>query len=237
MRKLLLLVGGLVALTSSANAQESQPSSYQSREVPLGSFERLEVSGPFKIAVFIRGGPAKARLSGPPALLADTIAEVNGSTLTIRFREGARWSWNPGSGVNVVVWAPSLASTRVTGASQVEVIGVAGKTFSAATEGSGTIVLRALDADRVQFATGGSGGIVAEGTAREGAYAAGGSGAIDAKRLRVQTASIAVGGTGSIYADVSGTAKVAVAGSGRVDVVGGATCIKHLPNSPQIECR
>ena len=237
MRKLLPLVGGVVALMSSANAQEAQPTSYQSRDVPLVSFDRLEVSGPIQVGVFISGEPARAHLSGPPALLADTIAEVHGNTLTIRFRQGATWSWNPGSGVNVAVSAPSLVSTRVQGAARVEVNGVSGETFSAATDGAGTLVIRALDAGRVQFATGGSGGITAEGTAREGVYAVGGSGAIDAKRLRVETASIAVGGAGSIHADVSGTAKIAVGGSGRVSVVGGATCIKHLPNSPQIECR
>jgi hypothetical protein len=237
MRKMLLTAAGALALAGSAHAQEIQPNPYQSRDVPIGAFERVEVSGPFRVGVLIGDEPARVRLSGPPALLADTIAQVDGDTLTIRFREGARWSWNPGSGMNVVVFAPSLVSARVHGAAQVEIVGVRSQMFSAATDGSGTIVIRGLESERVQFATGGAGGITAEGFAREGAYATGGSGSIDARRLRVENASIAIGGSGSIYADVSRTANVSMGGSGRVDVVGGATCIGHPAGSSRFECR
>jgi hypothetical protein len=237
MRKMLLAAGAVFALVGSTHAQETQPNPYQSRDIPLDTFDRVEISGPFKVGVLISGEPAQVHLSGPPALLADTIAKIDGDTLTIRFRNGVRWSWNPGSGVNVFVSAPNLVSARVHGAAQVEIDQVRGKTFSAATDGSGSIALRGLDVGRVLFATGGSGGITAEGSARGGTYAVGGSGSIDAKRLRAETASISIGGAGSIYADVSRTANVSVGGSGRVDVVGGATCIKQPAKSPLIECR
>jgi hypothetical protein len=237
MRKMLLTAGAALGLVGPTHAQETQPSPYQSREVPIGNFDRVQISGPFKVGVLVSGEPAQVRLSGPPALLADAIVKVDGDTLTIRFREGARWSWNPGSGVNVFVTAPSLVSARVQGSAQVEIDQVRGDTFAAATDGSGTITLRGLDSGNVLFATGGSGGIIAEGIARQGIYAVGGSGSIDAKRLRVENASIAIGGAGSIYADVSRTANVSVGGSGRVDVVGGATCIKQPAKSPLIECR
>ena len=237
MRKLLLTIAGAFALAGSAQAQETQPNPYQSRDVSIGAFERIHVSGPFRVVVVIGDEPARVGLSGPPALLTDTIATVDGDTLTIRFREGARWSWNQGSGMNVVVIAPSLVAARVHGAAQVEIVGVRAETFSAATDGSGTIVLRGLESGRVEFATGGSGGITAEGFAREATYATGGSGSIDAKRLRVENASIAVGGAGSIHADVSRTANVTLGGSGRVDVVGGATCVSNPAGSPRIECR
>lgn len=237
MWKMLLATGGAFALVGSAQARETQPSLYQSRDVSVDAFDQLEVSGPFKVGVFISGEPAQVRLSGPPALLADTIAKVDDDTLTIRFREGATWSWNPGSGVNVFVSAPKLVSARAQGAARVEIDQVRSEMFSAATDGSGTIVLRGLETGRVLFATGGSGGITAEGVAREGSYAVGGSGSIDAKRLRVETASIAIGGAGSIYADVSSTADISVGGAGKVDVVGGATCTKQPAKSPRIECR
>lgn len=236
MRKLLMLVAGMLVLTTSALAQKAQPNSYQTRDLSLGSFDRLEVTGPFKVLA-VAGETPQVSISGPPALLADTIAEVRGNALTLRFREGASWSWNPGSGVNVVVSAPRLVSVEVQGPAQVEVSGVSGDNFSAATGGSGTIVLRGLDGERVRLATSGSGGIRAEGTAHEGTYTTAGSGSIDAKRLRVESASIAIGGAGSIYADVSGTANVAVSGSGKADVVGGANCNTHTSDSAKVECR
>lgn len=233
----LLSISGALALTGLAHAQEGQPNPFQTRDVPVTSFNRLEVAGPFKVFVLVGQEPGKVSLLGPPALLNDTVATVEGQKLTIRFRDGANWSWNPGSGVNVFVSSPALISATVKGAAQVEIDGPKGDTFSADTNGSGSIVLRELDARSVLFATGGSGSITAEGTADEGTYALGGSGSIDAKRLRVQTARIAVGGAGSIYADVSRAANVSVGGSGRVDVVGGADCIKGGANAQHIECR
>lgn len=218
-------------------AAEQNPSPYQSRDVPVGRFDRLRVSGPFKVGVLVSGEPAQVHLMGPRALLADTIATVEGDILTIRFREGATWSWNPGSGVNVFVTAPNLDAVNVEGAAEVEISGARGDMLSAETAGSGTITVRELDVGRVQLATSGSGGITVEGRAREGTYVVGGPGSIDAKRLRVENASIAIGGAGSAYADVSDAANISVNGSGRVEVVGGATCIKQPTNSPRVDCR
>jgi len=232
-----------VATISSVGAQEVQPNLYQTHEIPVGTFDRIVISGPIKAVTFSgpSGGPlivtGLVSVSGPPALISDVIAEVEDGTLTIRFRDDANWSWNHGSGVNIFVHAPSLVSARVEGAGQLKLYRVQGEVFSAATDGSGTIVLQDIDAGQVMLATGGSGSITAEGTAKEGTYAVGGSGSIDAKRLRVATANVAIGGSGSIYADVSDTANVAVDGSGRVDLVGGANCIKEPSDSKQIECR
>jgi len=137
----------------------------------------------------------------------------------------------------VVVFAPNLRATSADLAASVEIGGLQGDMFSASTDGSGSIVVRQLDVGHVQIATGGSGGVTVEGKARDASYVIGGSGSIDAKRLRVEHASIALGGSGSIYADVSKTASVSVSGSGRVEIVGGASCTKQPTNSPQIDCR
>jgi len=215
----------------------AQTAPYQDRAVPIGTFDRLKVSGPFKVGILVNDESAQVRLVGPPALLADTIATVEADTLVIRFREGATWSWNPGSGVNAFVSTPSLHAVSVEGAAVVEVYGGRNDTFSATTQGSGTINVRGLDVRHVQLATGGSGGISVEGRARDGTYVVGGAGSIDAKRLRVENASIAVGAAGSAYADVREAANISVTGSGRVEVVGGATCIMLPAHSPQAECR
>jgi DNA-binding CsgD family transcriptional regulator len=214
-----------------------QPDSYRYRDVAVGAFDRLKVSGPFKVGVLVSPEPAHVQLVGPPALLADVIATVEGDTLVIRFREGATWSWNPGSGVNAVVFAPSLSAVRVERAGNVEIIGVRGDMFFAATEDSGTVAVRQIEVGHIQLETGGSGGISVEGRARAAAYVVGGAGSIDAKRLRVENASIAIGSSGSAYADVSKAANVSVSGAGHVEIVGGATCIKQPINSPQIDCR
>lgn len=218
-------------------AEARTPGSYEDRDVPIGTFERIEVTGPFKVGVMVGQNPTEIKLLGPPAMLDDTIARVEGGTLIISFREGASWSWNPGAGVNIVVFAPELVSVRLTHAGTVEISGVRGDAFSATTDGSGSIDVRDIQTERVMFSTGGAGGITAEGTAREGTYVVGGPGSIDAKRLSVETASVAIGGAGSVHADVSVRANVTLTGAGRADIVGGATCIKQPATAARIECR
>ena len=214
-----------------------QPDPYQYRKLPLGAFDRVKVSGPFKVAVIVGTDTSRIELVGPPALLADTIATVEGGTLVIRFREGATWSWNPGSGVNAVAFAPNLTAVRLERSGEVEVGGPRGDLFSASSDGSGSILVRQLDVGHVELATSGAGGITVEGSARDGTYVVDGAGSIDAKRLRVESASIAIGGSGSAFADVSKTANISVTGTGRVDLVGGAACIEQPAHSPQVQCR
>jgi DNA-binding CsgD family transcriptional regulator len=229
------------ALTKAEPARPGvQPDPYRYRKIATGAFDRLKVTGPFKVGVIVGPEPARVELVGPPALLADTIATVEGTTLVIRFREGATWSWNPGSGVNAVVFAPRLTAVRLEGSGDVEINGLRGDMvpgFSAATDGSGSIVIRQLDVPHVDLATSGPGGITVEGRARDGTYLVGGPGSIDAKRLRVARATIAVSGAGSAYADVSKTANISVTGAGGVDLVGGATCIEQPAHSPHVQCR
>jgi len=227
----------LPKITAIRTRAGDQPDAYRYRDIPTGPFDRLKVSGPFKVGLFVSDEPGLVRLAGPPALLADTIVTVEGDTLAIRFREGATWSWNPGSGVNIFVSARNLSSVSLEGAGDVEIAGAHGDMFSATTDGSGSIVIRQLDVGHVQLATAGAGQITVEGNARDAAYVVGRSGSIDAKRLRVEKASIAIGGAGSAYADVSKTADILVNGTGRVDIVGGATCVEQPANSPQIQCR
>jgi hypothetical protein len=218
-------------------AAEANPSPYQYRIIPVGTFDRLKVSGPFNIGVGVIDEPGQVRLQGPPALLADTIVSVEDGALSIRFREGAAWSWNPGSGVNISIFTPRLASVALEGPAIVEVSGVRGETFTAVTKGAGIVKATGIDVGLASLTTGGAGSISAEGSARKATYIVGGSGSIDAMRLRVTNASIAIGGSGSSYANVSGNANIALVGSGRVEVVGGATCNKQPAESRRIECR
>lgn len=222
--------------SGSSAAANQNPSPYQTRDVSPGRFDQVTVSGPFQVGVIV-GQPSHVSLQGPPALLADTVIAIEGGILTIRFREGAKWSWNPGSGINVVVFTPALSSVHVEGAADVEIGGVRGDEFAAATDGSGSIKIRGMRVGTVQLTSAGSGGITAEGTARDATYIVGGSGSIDAMRTESSNATIAINGSGSAFADVSGTANISINGGGHVQVVGGAKCVKLPINSVRVECR
>ena len=237
MKKILFAVLAAVGMAGSGQAQESPENAFVSQSLELAAFDKISVSGPFKVSVYVTDAPTEVVLTGPPSMIADTIAEVDSGALAIRFSEGADWSWTPGSGMHLLVTVPALSVVEVHGAGQVEILQIRGEVFEASTSGSGSITLQNMDVGEARFATGGSGSIMAEGIARSGRYATSGSGSIDAKRLRVADADIAVGGSGSIFADVSGRANVVVEGSGSADIVGGAECETQDRGSGSIECR
>ena len=221
------------------SASERNPSPYPVLDVPVGPFDEVEVAGAIQVFVMIHGEANMVSLQGPRALIADAVVAVEDGKLSVRYREGANWSWNPGSGLSVVVRTPSLESIHVQGPGTVEVWGPQGDSFAATLENAGSIEITGMEVETVRLSTNGSGSITATGSAREASYSVNGAGSIDAMRLRVQDADIAIGGAGSNYANVSGEARISLANrrGGGVEVVGGGTCITQPANSDRVECR
>ncbi|WP_271079607.1 GIN domain-containing protein [Aurantiacibacter sp. MUD61] len=222
-----------------ASTAERNPSPYPVLNVPVGQFDEVQVSGAIQVFVIAGADAHGVRLHGPRALIEDAIVDVEEGRLSIRFREGANWSWNPGSGLNVVVRTPSLSAIHIDGPVLAEVMQPRGESFTASTQAAGSIEITELDVGTVQLSTHGAGGITVSGSAREADYSVGGAGSIDAMRLRVTDAEIEISGAGSNYANVSGEAQIALTRDrgGRVEVVGGGTCVTQPANSDRVECR
>ncbi|MEO1731639.1 MAG: DUF2807 domain-containing protein [Pseudomonadota bacterium] len=241
MKKVLTLcvASAMAAACSGTPPVERAPGEtfYETKNLPIEAAEAVAVRGPFKVTVFGTADAPEVTLMGPPEMIADTLVEVQESTVSIRFVEGAEWSWNTGAGMHALVNLPSLNSVALQGSGSIKVYGAKAASFEAGTGGSGSITITGLEADNVELGVGGSGSVSAQGTATNASYGVGGSGIVDAKRLRVATAQIGIGGSGSIYADVSESAEIGVGGAGKVEVVGGAECTFEQPQAGQIECR
>ncbi|WP_280842168.1 DUF2807 domain-containing protein [Pontixanthobacter sp. CEM42] len=224
---------------ASASTGERDPKHFPVVTIPVDEFDKLEVTGAFKVSVFVSDSPNRVALVGPRSMTSDVIATVDDGILTIRFREGAERSWNPGAGVNVSVSTPNLSSVSIDGPTLTEINGPKGDSFTATTQAAGSIEITRLDVGKVALATKGAGGISVGGSAREASYTTGGAGSIDAKRLHATNAKMTVGGAGSIYADVSGESEISLRQprGGRVEVVGGGTCTSQPANSDRIDCR
>lgn len=232
------LLAALVLINGApAAAQSLNPSPYETRDDAIEPVERIEVRGAFKVSVYRTDSDAQVRFHGPAEMIADAEATISDGVLTIAYKDGKPWSWNPGSGTNVVIKLPSVSSIKTVGPAQVAVVRPLSEEFSAATEGAGRIEVSDLAAKKVRAATGGSGTIKLDGTADAAQFAIGGSGSIEGKRLRTANADIAIGGAGSVYADVTDTANVAKMGAGKVEIVGGASCTISPPDARGVDCR
>ncbi|MEO0420107.1 MAG: DUF2807 domain-containing protein [Pseudomonadota bacterium] len=222
-----------------AQSQELNPPVYPTRSDTIALADKLEVQGTMHVMVFtdLQREP-RVSFQGPEPLLSDAMATVKDGTLTLAFKDGKPYSSNPGSRLSAVVYLPSIDGVKVEKSpAEVRVFGNNSDEFSAAVGGAGQIKIERLEAKRMNAAIGGAGSIRIEGTADEASFAIGGAGSIEGKRLRVATAKIAVGGAGSVYADVSDTADIVVGGSGRVEIVGGATCNIRPDSIDKVECR
>jgi len=238
MKNLVLAVlAGVVLSGCSTPGLAPGESPYETKVIAIENAERIEVTGAIK--VLARGGSdtPQVTLTGPPEMIADAVVEVDGDTLSIRYVDGANWSWNPGSGMNASVQLPKVSSVGNTGPGSITVRSPMASDFGAGTGGSGKITVTGLDAETVQLGVGGSGSIEVKGTANSGQFGIGGSGSIEAKRLRLKSAQIGIGGSGSVYADVSESAEIGIGGSGRVEIVGGAECTFAESQANQIDCR
>lgn len=238
------LAGAVLALPAAGGAQgDRNPSPYETRSSDVAAVSKVRIEGPFKVFILAGSDEDRVDLFGPSELLADASARIVDDVLVIAFREGATWSWNPGSGMHANVRLKALDALEVEGPAMVEALMLPARQqgepddFTATLDGAGQVEISGLDASGVMFAVGGSGTIEAAGSADTVAYALGGAGRIEAKRLRARTGTIALGGAGKVYADIAESADVKVGGSGSVEIVGGATCTTRAPRPEQVECR
>lgn len=228
----LVLINGAPAMAQSLNV-----SPYQTRDDRIEPVERIEVKGAFQVLVLSTDKEAKVSFHGPAEMIGDAEATIVDGTLTIAYKDDKPWSWNPGSGTNVVISLPKVNSVITFGAAEISVLRPASDELFVATNGAGRIEVSQIEATSVTAAIGGSGKIELEGHSQSAQFAIGGAGSIEAKRLRAEKADIAIGGAGSVYADVSEAATVAKGGAGRVEIVGGGACTVSPPDARGVECR
>ncbi|MEM6858906.1 MAG: DUF2807 domain-containing protein [Pseudomonadota bacterium] len=237
----LVLLNGVPATAhASALPAASDPnlaSPYETRKDAIEPVEKIAVDGAFQVSVYTSSDEPNVQFHGPPEMVADAEARIENDTLVIAFKDNKPWSWNAGAGVNVSVSLPKVSAVYA-GLGRISVMQPAVDEFTAITTGAGRINVEQLAAANVIASTGGSGSIELEGTSDHSELVIGGAGSIDAKRLRSAKADIGVAGAGSVYADVANAATVARLGAGKVEIVGGATCLVSPPSRKSgVECR
>ncbi|MEO0699071.1 MAG: DUF2807 domain-containing protein [Pseudomonadota bacterium] len=234
----LVLLNGAPVAAHTAALSPNLASSYETRRDAIAPVSKIAVVGAFQVSIRSVTDEPAVQFHGPPEMIADAEARIENGTLVIAFKDNKEWSWNAGAGVNVSVSLPRISAVVTNGPARISVMQPSSDEFTAITTGAGRINVSQLAAAKVIASTGGSGSIELEGTSDHAELVIGGAGSIDAKRLRSAKADIGVAGAGSVYADVSKAANVARLGAGKVEIVGGATCLISPPSRASgVECR
>jgi hypothetical protein len=210
-----------------------------SRNYQVGGFQQIEVAGPYDIEVRTGSNPTVAA-NGSEKLLAHTIVEVKGGTLSIHAEQQHGWfpmGWSTRGKASFVVTVPELKGATIAGSGGIKVDRVTGDSFEGTIAGSGGLDLASTDVQSLKLSIGGSGGVKAgTGKAKVAEYEIAGSGGIDAAGVSAEQAKVSIAGSGSVKANATGTAEVEIMGSGNVDVSGGAKCTVSKAGSGNVRC-
>ena len=208
------------------------------RDVAIGAFQKVAVSGPYEVEVKAGGQPG-IHVSGGENLIAASEFVVEGDTLKIRTKErNIRWHTSDDSEkVRVTVsGGGAISAAAIAGSGGLKVERATAPNFEGAVAGSGDLEIAALETGEAKLSIAGSGDISAAGKAQRVRAEIAGSGDIDAAGLNATDADVSIAGSGNIRAHATGAANVSITGSGNIAITGGAKCNVSKRGSGEVTC-
>jgi hypothetical protein len=240
MRRFLIPASAAIALVAGGcnAARSEEPGPSISRNYQVGTFDQIEVSGPYQVNV-ATGSAASVRATGPDNAIEKMVVEVEGGKLKIHPRKKNRMSfgWSKSHKVVLQVTVPSLRGAEIAGSGDIVIDKVSGKHFDGGIAGSGALKLGQVQVDTLSLGIAGSGGAaLGQGKAGRVEYEIAGSGDIDGSDLAAEQAKVSIAGSGNVIANASASADVDIAGSGDVRITGGAKCNVSKAGSGNVTC-
>lgn len=206
-----------------------------SRNYQVGAFDRIEVMGPYEVAV-TTGGATQVAASGGANLLDETDVLIEDGALVIKpkKRKGMRFHWRDGK-ARFAINVAALRGAAIAGSGDVSVDKVSGD-FEGEVAGSGSIGIGAMSGGRTKVEIAGSGEFTGSGQVDALDVEIAGSGDVNLAGLTAKTAEISIAGSGNVRANASDTARVEIMGSGDVELGGGAKCTVKKAGSGNVRC-
>jgi hypothetical protein len=207
------------------------------RSYSVTDFDRVEVDGPYQVALST-GGPSSAKASGDRQAIDRLDVNVQGGTLRIRPNPSA-WGGFPGarSGTaTITLTTRSLRAATVNGAGVLTIDKARAMQFDIAVIGSGQAKVSGIDADSLRAALLGSGSLLLAGKTKTLRAEVHGSGSLDAAALTAADAVVVSDTAGPIKVNAARSANVTSNGLGDVDVAGSAACTVKQIGSGRVHC-
>lgn len=226
MRSLILLC--LAAATAAPAAE---------RKVFVSSFDRLRVSGPFRVDV-VTGRSPSGRVVGDPRQLDGVEVRQDGNVLVVRAINGRNDEARDPAAlpVTVTLVTPSLAAVALVGSGAVSVAGMKADRVDLSVAGTGTLGVAGADAIELNATTIGTGKITVAGRATRARFVVNGAGNLVATGLDAGELTVRLDGPGEVAARAKFIANVTNTGLGRVAVAGTAKCQVKAVTTGSVVC-
>lgn len=207
------------------------------RHYTLTDFDRVQVEGPFQVALKTGGSSSAMALGSADAL--DRVAiDVQGRTLRIRQNRSA-WGGYPGEKtgpITIQLTTRDLRGASVNGSGTLAIDRARGMRLDLALSGSGRLGLASAEADLLAIALQGSGTVSIGGKAKSLRASIQGSGNLDAAGLAAEDADVAADTAGRIEVGVRRAATVTSTGQGDTRIIGSSSCTVRQTGAGQVFC-
>lgn len=218
-------------------ALSAAPASAAERRYSVSDFDRIQVDGPFQVAL-TTGRAGSAMASGSNAAIERVSIDVQGGTLRVRANRSA-WGGYPGDvagPVRILLSTHGLRGASLAGSGRLSIDKARTMRFDVALSGSGQIDLGVIEADMLAVALLGSGKITLGGKAKGLRATIQGAGDLDAEALSVDDAQINASTSGSIAVAVRRTATIVSSGQGDTRIIGSPACTVKSSGFGEVLC-
>lgn len=212
------------------------PAAAVERTFSVTDFDRIRVTGPFKVDVTADRLTA-VRGTGAAEALDRVRLDVQGRTLFVRLdRSNFGGSDFKGPPATLTIRAPALREASLSGSGTLTLSGMKGLRVSVVVEGSGSLTARNVDADRLDVGVVGTGTIALSGKAHGANVTGRGAGSIKGADLIANDLTVNWESAGDGIFAATRTANVTSIGTGNVTVAGKAACTVTNGGNGQVSC-
>lgn len=228
-----LAIAALLAATAAA-----APALADTRDFPVGKFDRITTNGPWNVRVHTGRAPSVHADATRETLDRLTVEVVNGE-----LRIGSKsvgwsglWHWGSWKNTTIDVTVPMIDAVTLNGPGDLTVDRIRTPHFAARLSGPGNINLPAIETGHLDLDLSGPGDITLAGKAGDARVRLSGPGDIHGKGLTVGDVDVHLSGPGDITLNAFGNATGSLSGPGDITLTGHAKCSISKSGPGDVHC-
>ena len=201
------------------------PASAATRNFGIEDFDRIRITGPFKVQL-VTGVAPFARATGSSDALDGVSIEVEGRTLIVR-QDESNWSSFPGENsgqATIEIGTHDLSAAWLNGSGTLSIDHVKAPSFELSVQGAGTAAVGSIAVDTLKVGISGSGNATVAGTAPQLTATLFGASTFDGLGLNAKDATIGAQGTAVVKLTATDAVKIDAEGPVTLRFSGNPAC-------------
>jgi len=214
-----------LSLLAFAALSLAAPATAATRNFGIEDFDRIRVTGPFKVQL-VTGVAPFAKATGASDAIDGVSIEVQGRTLVVQ-QNASNWSSFPGQNsglVTISIGTHDLSAAWLNGSGSLSIDHVKASSFELSVQGAGSASIGSITADTLKLGMSGSGSATISGMAPQLTATLFGASTFDGPALTAKDATIGAQGTAVIKLTATDAVKIDAEGPVTLTFGGNPAC-------------